>query len=232
MTCRFQIFSDAIKSDSEASKLLDPRKDVVVSFMELIHDMPEEIVLKVFENVSKTAVLRVIADSVLRYPPEFHIIFTLMFPPLLASSREATLYESILYFLKRLGNALSKSELGERLFLDVFLNEVLHMAVENPSKRDSVAELVYSYIADTPTAHMSMLRHLNQGLATASSGSVATGTLDVYIHILSFLAAIEGQLGLLCVGLGCGEQNSRDCCSVGTRDEFHYRADVVVLWPQ
>ena len=70
--------------------------------MDMIEQVPEQIVLRAFEGFSTGNTLATIAESVVRNPPEFHKIFTLLFPPLLHCSPESPLYESILYFLRRI----------------------------------------------------------------------------------------------------------------------------------
>lgn len=62
------------------SRALDPRKDVVVSFMELAPGFPDFVASKVFENLGREKLIQSLADSMIKSPIEFNKVFNLLLP--------------------------------------------------------------------------------------------------------------------------------------------------------
>ncbi|CAD7927847.1 unnamed protein product [Amoebophrya sp. A120] len=181
------IFAEAI--DADCYRIIDPRKDLVVSFMEHVEQIPEGITLRILESLTGQGVLRGIAETCLKNPPEFSKIFTLFSQPLFSLSHDNPVFEGIAYFLKRLGATLSKTDpvITEHLWIDGGLPDMAKLATLVGSKREAVADFVFSYSGDTSQAHIAALRHLKERVAE----------VGVYVNLLSFLVGIEAQMGLL-----------------------------------
>lgn len=157
--------------------------------MEHVEQIPEPTTLRILESLSGQGVLRGIAEVCLKNPPEFSRMFSLFVQPLFSLSHESPVFEGIGYFLKRVGATMSKTDpvITEHLWVDGGLADVAKLAIAVGSKREAVADFVFSFSADTVQAHLCALRHLKTQIPQ----------VGVYVHLLSFLVGIEAQMGLL-----------------------------------
>ncbi|CAD7928382.1 unnamed protein product [Amoebophrya sp. A25] len=187
LTIMKPIFAEAL--DAECYKVIDPRKDLVVSFLEHVEQIPDEVTMRILESLSGQGVLRGIAETCMKNPPEFSKMFSLYLAPLQILGHDSAVFEGVSYFLKRLGATLSKTDamLTEHLFLDGGLPDLAKLAAAAEAKRETIADFVYCFGGDTPQGHITALRHLKEHVPS----------LGVYVHLLSFLVAIDAQMGIL-----------------------------------
>jgi len=182
------IVSAVLQENDQVMKSLDPRKDVVVSFMELCRThVPEAMCVQVFYGLSAQA--SQLADLILRSPAEFWRVWTLYCPALVEFSESSPVFESVVYLFKRLGSLMSEADpvITQQLMIDVGLPSLAPILIDSAGKREPLCELVYSYTQSAVLSRLGVLRALKE----------AIGKLPVYIACLSYFVPMEIQPGLL-----------------------------------
>lgn len=182
------IVSQVLVQDEQVMRSLDPRKDVVVSFMELCRSLvPEELSVQVFDSLSNQANLLV--DTVVKTPAEFWRVWTLFCPALTDFSESSPVFGSVVFLFKRLGGLMQELDqvLTQQLMVDVGLQSLAPILSDSPGKREPLCELVYTYSQPTVISHLMVLRELKEGIAR----------LPVYVACLSYFVSLELQMGLL-----------------------------------
>lgn len=179
------IVSGIIQESNEVVKSLDPRKDVVVSFMELCKNLvPEEMCVKVFEALAAKA--HSLVDTLIKSPPEFWKVWTLFYPALVEFSEASPVFESVVFLFKQIGVKMVEVEpvLTQQLLIDVALPCLSSLLAESPGKREAVCEIVYTYTQPTVLNHLAVLRSLKENIVKP----------PVYVACLSCFLPIEEQL--------------------------------------
>jgi hypothetical protein len=179
------IVAGIIQESDEVVKSLDPRKDVVVSFMELCRSLvPEDMCVKVFESLATRA--SSLVDTLIKSPPEFWKVWTLFYPALVEFSEASPVFESVVFLFKQIGVKMAEAEpvLTQQLLVDVALPCLSSLLAESPGKREAVCEIVYTYTQPTVLNHLAVLRSLKENIVK----------LPVYIACLSCFLPIEEQL--------------------------------------
>jgi len=182
------IVATVLQENDQVMKSLDPRKDVVVSFMELCRThVPGDVCVRVFYGLSAQAAS--IADAVLKSPAEFWRVWTLYCPALVEFSESSPVFESVVYLFKRLGTLMGELEptLTHQLILDVGLPSLAPLLIDSAGKREPLCELVYSYTQPAVLSRLGVLRGLKESI----------DKLPVYIACLSYFVPMELQPGLL-----------------------------------
>jgi hypothetical protein len=182
------IVTAVLQENDQVMKSLDPRKDVVLSFMELCKSLvPEEMSVRVFDSLANQANLLV--DSVMKAPSEFWRVWTLYCPALVEFSESSPVFESIVYLFKRLGVLMQEVDpvLTQQLMVDVGLPSLAPLLIDSAGKREPLCELVYTYAQHAKMSHLVVLRSLRE----------AIDRLPVYIACLSYFVSLELQMGLL-----------------------------------
>lgn len=182
------IVTAVLQENDQVMKSLDPRKDVVISFMELCKSLvPEEMSVRVFDSLSSQANLLV--DTVMKAPAEFWRVWTLYCPALVEFSESSPVFESIVYLFKRLGVLMQEIDpvLTQQLMVDVCLHSLAPLLIDSAGKREPLCELVYTYAQPAVLSHLGVLRSLKEAIER----------LPVYIGCLSYFVSLELQMGLL-----------------------------------
>jgi len=182
------IVTQVLQANDQVMKSLDPRKDVVLSFMELCKSLvPEEMSVRVFDNISNQANLLV--DTVMKAPAEFWRVWTLFCPALVEFSESSPVFESIVYLFKRLGVLMQEIDpvLTQQLMVDVGLPSLAPLLIDSAGKREPLCELIYTYAQPATLSHLGVLRGLKEAIER----------LPVYIACLSYFVSLELQMGLL-----------------------------------
>jgi len=182
------IVTAVLQENDQVMKSLDPRKDVVISFMELCKSLvPEEMSVRVFDSLSTHANLLV--DTVMKAPAEFWRVWTLYCPALVEFSESSPVFESIVYLFKRLGVLMQEIDpvLTQQLMVDVCLHSLAPLLIDSAGKREPLCELVYTYAQPAVLSHLGVLRSLKEAIER----------LPVYIACLSYFVSLELQMGLL-----------------------------------
>jgi len=177
-----------INEAEELSKIIDSRKDVMVSFMEHCRDsVPEEISVRVFETLSTRAQLLV--DTLIKSPPEFWKVWSLLYPALVDFSESSVVFESVVFLFKRIGDLMRETDPGltQQLISEVGLPSLAKLLRTAPEKRDSICEIVYCYTQQDTLNHLLVLRALKERV----------DNLPVYVSSLSCLVSMDAELGLL-----------------------------------
>jgi len=182
------IVTAVLNDNPQVMKSLDPRKDIVVSFMELCKShVPEDMCVRVFDGLSEQA--NQLVDTMLKSPAEFWRVWTLYCPALVEYSESSPVFESVVYLFKRLGTLIAESDpvLTQQLMMDVGFPSLAPLLVDSAGKREPLCELVYTYAQPTVLSRLGVLRVLKE----------AIGELQVYIACLSYFVSLELQAQLL-----------------------------------
>lgn len=182
------IVTQVLQENDQVMKSLDPRKDVVLSFMELCKSLvPEEMSVRVFDSLSSQANLLV--DTVMKAPAEFWRVWTLYSPALVEFSESSPVFESVVYLFKRLGVLMQEIDpvLTQQLMMDVGLQSLAPLLIESAGKREPLCELVYTYAQPAVLSHLNIREALKEAIEQ----------LPVYIACLSYFVPLELQMGLL-----------------------------------
>jgi hypothetical protein len=172
----------------ELAEQLEQRKDAVAAFVEFCRDMvPEELSVRVFETLANRAQLLV--DTLIKSPSEFWKVWSLLFPALVDFSESSSVFESVVFLFKRLGDLMREADpsLTQQLVTEVGLPSLAKELAASPEKRDALCEILYSYVQEDTLNHLLVLRALKE----------KTSDLGVYTCCLSCLITLDAQLGLL-----------------------------------
>jgi len=177
-----------IQESEDVGKLIDSRKDIVVSFMEQCREsIPEEVSVRVFETLSNRAQLLV--ESLTRSPPEFWKVWSTFYPALTDFPEQSAVFESAVYFFNRLGDLMREQDptLTQQLITEVGLPSLAKELCRSPEKREALCAIIYSYTQEDTIDHLLVLRALKEKISD----------LPVYISCLSCLISRDAQLSLL-----------------------------------
>eukprot|EP00931_Biecheleriopsis_adriatica_P121913 TRINITY_DN96962_c0_g1_i1.p1 TRINITY_DN96962_c0_g1~~TRINITY_DN96962_c0_g1_i1.p1 ORF type:complete len:905 (+),score=234.72 TRINITY_DN96962_c0_g1_i1:42-2717(+) len=182
------LVSQVLQENDQVMKSLDPRKDVVVSFMELCRThVPGPMCVRVFNNLSAQA--GQLADTIMKAPAEFWRVWSLYCPALVEFSESSPVFESVVYFFKRLGQFMGEADptLTQQLMMDVGLPSLAPLLIDSAGKREPLCQLVYAYTQPQVLSRLNVLRALKE----------AIDKLPVYMACLSYFVPMEIQPGLL-----------------------------------
>eukprot|EP00928_Gymnodinium_smaydae_P078197 TRINITY_DN6192_c0_g1_i1.p1 TRINITY_DN6192_c0_g1~~TRINITY_DN6192_c0_g1_i1.p1 ORF type:complete len:820 (-),score=210.67 TRINITY_DN6192_c0_g1_i1:86-2545(-) len=182
------IVSRVLQENAQVMKSLDPRKDVVVSFMELAKSLvPEDMCARVFDGLSHQA--SQLVDTMIKSPAEFWRVWTLFCPALVEYSESSPVFESVVYLFRRLGVLIGEHDLvlAQQLMVDVGLPSLAPLLVDSAGKREPLCELIYTYAQSSVLSRLGVLRSLKDAL----------GNFSVYIACLSYFVSLELQAELL-----------------------------------
>jgi hypothetical protein len=177
-----------IQESEELSKIIDSRKDIVVSFMEQCREhVPHETSVKVFDTLANRAQLLV--ESLTRSPPEFWKVWSTFYPALIDFDEQSQVFISAVYLFKRIGELMREADptLTQQLITEVGLPSLAKELCKSPEKREHLCEIIYSYTQEDTLNHLHVLRALKEKL----------GDLPVYISCLACLISRDAQLSLL-----------------------------------
>lgn len=180
---------DALQGNERVTKSLDPRKDVVISFIESIAGghVPDDMCVRVFDGLSSQA--DQLSASILKSPAEFWRVWTLYSPSFVEFSESSPVFESIVHLFKRLGVLMAEADpvLTQQLMVDVGLPSLAPLLVDSAGKREPLCELIYTYTQPAVLSRLGVLRSLKEHI----------DRLPVYIACLSYFAPLELQAELL-----------------------------------
>jgi len=177
-----------LQESPELAEQLEQRKDAVAAFVEFCRDMvPEELSVRVFETLANRAQLLV--DTLIKSPSEFWKVWSLLFPALVDFSESSSVFESVVFLFKRLGDLMREADpsLTQQLVTEVGLPSLSKELAVSPEKRDALCEILYSYVQEDTLNHLLVLRALKD----------KTTDIAVYTCCLSCLITLDAQLGLL-----------------------------------
>ncbi|CAE7341921.1 SPATA4 [Symbiodinium necroappetens] len=176
-----------LQEDDQVMKSLDPRKDVLVSFMELCRThVPQPIVVRVFHTLSGQ--VHQLVETALKSPAEFWRVWRLLSPTLVEFSERNPVFESVVTFFKRLGQLMGEADaiLTQQLLVDGILPSLSPLLVDTAGKREPLCEVVYAYTQPQTLARLNVLRGLKEGMES----------MPAYICCLSYLLPMELEVGL------------------------------------
>jgi len=177
-----------LQESPELAQQVEQRKDAVAAFVEFCRDMvPEELSVRVFETLANRAQLLV--DTLIKSPSEFWKVWSLLFPALVDFSDQSSVFESVVFLFKRLGDLMREADpsLTQQLITEVGLPSLAKELAASPEKRDALCEILYSYVQEDTLNHLLVLRALKE----------KTKDLGVYTCCLSCLITLDAQQGLL-----------------------------------
>lgn len=177
-----------IQESEDLTKIIDSRKDIVVSFMEQCREgIPEETSVRVFETLANRSQLLV--ESLVRSPPEFWKVWSTFYPALTEFPEQSPIFESAVYFFKRVGDLMRDAEptLTQQMITEVGLPSLSKELCRSPEKREALCAIVYGYTQEDTLNHLLVLRALKDKVSD----------LSVYISCLSCFISRDAQLSLL-----------------------------------
>lgn len=177
-----------IQESEDLAKVIDARKDIVVSFMEQCREgVPEEVSVRVFDTLANRAQLLV--ESLTRSPPEFWKVWSTFYPALVDFPEQSPVFESAVFLFKRLGDLMRDQDptLTQQLITEVGLPSLSKELCRSPEKREALCAVVYSYTQEDTLNHLLVLRALKDKISD----------LPVYISCLSCFISRDAQLSLL-----------------------------------
>mmetsp|Transcript_60295 Transcript_60295/g.134499 ORF Transcript_60295/g.134499 Transcript_60295/m.134499 type:complete len:556 (+) Transcript_60295:2-1669(+) len=148
----------------------------------------EETSVRVFETLAKRAELLV--DSLTKSPPEFWKVWTTFYPALADFSESSPIFESALYFFKRLGELMREqdAQLTQQMMTEVALASLAKELTRSPEKRELLCEVIYCFAQEDTLNHILALRALKEKVGD---------DLSVYVSCLASMINLDGQAGLL-----------------------------------
>lgn len=177
-----------IQESDDLAKVIDSRKDIVVSFMEQCRaGVPEEVSVRVFDTLANRAQLLI--ESLTRSPPEFWKFWSTFYPALTDFPEQSTVFESAVYLFKRIGDLMREADapLTQQLITEVGLPSLSKELCRSPEKREALCEIVYSYTQEDTLNHLLVLRALKEKV----------NDLPTFISCASCLISRDAQLSLL-----------------------------------
>lgn len=202
------VVTQVLQENERVMKSLDPRKDVVISFIELCKTLvPESMCVQVFDGLSGEA--SQLANTMVKSPAEFFRVWTLYSSALVEFSESSPVFESVVHLFKRLGVLMVEVDpvLTQQLMTDVGLPALAPLLIDCAGKRERFCELIYTYTQPQVLSRLGVLRSLKE----------AVDNLPVYIACLSYFAPLEVQAELL-------DENLLEC--------YMYYAHVALMCPQ
>lgn len=203
-----------VQESEELSKMIDPKKDIVVSFMEQcregipymagrdgrelgkVSQIPmehtlrdvEETSVRVFETLANRAHLLV--DTLTKSPPEYWKVWSTLFPAITDFSESSPVFESVVFLFKRLGELMREADpqLTQQLMTEVGLPSVVKELARSPEKREALCEIVYSHTQEDTLNHLLVLRALKEKMGDSVS---------VYVSCLACLISFDASMNLL-----------------------------------
>jgi hypothetical protein len=182
------LVQDLISKSEDLERVIDKRKDIVVSFMEQCREsVPEDVSVKVFDTLANRAQLLV--ESLTRSPPEFWKVWSTFYPALTDFPEQSPIFESAVYLFKRLGDLMRESDptLTQQLITEVGLPSLAKELCRSPEKREALCAIIYSYTQEDTLNHLLVLRALKEKISD----------LPTYIHCLSCLISRDAELSFL-----------------------------------
>jgi hypothetical protein len=182
------IVTAVLQESTQVMKSLDPRKDVIVSFMELCKSLvPENMAARVFDNLSNQ--VNLLGDTMMKSPAEFWRTWTLFSPALVEYSENSPVFESVVHLFKCLGEMIGGNDpvLAHQLMADVGLPSLAPLLVDSAGKREPLCELIYTFAQASVLSRLGVLRTLKEEI----------GDLSVYIACLSYFVALDIQADML-----------------------------------
>lgn len=190
--------SRAVQSNDQVSKSLDPRKDVVVSFMEICvmgsGVVPDATIVQVLEQLTNAAGRTKdgagtgpgFVDIMLRAPADFFRVWSLIFPFLSNFSETSPVFEGAVSLLRRVGEIMQEQDrvLSMQLLLDVALPQLSVLLSEAPGKREHLCGLTSVFVQIGDAARSTVLARLKEHLAKNSAA---------FVMCLANFAALEAQ---------------------------------------
>lgn len=148
----------------------------------------EETSVRVFETLAKRAELLV--DSLTKSSAEFWKVWTTFYPALVDFSESSPIFESALFFFKRLGEQMRESDpqLTQQLMNEVALSSLAKELSRSPEKREVLCEVIYSFTQEDTLNHVLALRSLKEKVGD---------DMSVYVSCLAGLVQLDGQANLL-----------------------------------
>ncbi|CAJ1397705.1 unnamed protein product [Effrenium voratum] len=181
------IVAGVLQENDQVMKSLDPRKDVVVSFMELCRThVPQPMCARAFQAL--TAQAHLLVEGIMKSPAEFWRVWKLLCPALVEFSERNPVFESVVGFFKRLGQLMSEEDptLTQQFMMDGMLPSLAPLMVDTAGKREPLCEVVYSYAQPQVLSRLNVLRGLKEAMAK----------MPAYISCLSYFLPMEIQVGL------------------------------------
>lgn len=178
---------DIFSESEELIKMIDTKKDAVVSFMEQCKLWPEEISARVFDTFADR--VKLLVDTLTKSPPEFWKVWSTFFPALTDFPEISRVFDSAVYLFKRLGELMREVDptLTQQLITDVGLLSLSKELSRAPEKRDNLCQIIYCYTQKDTLNHLLVLRALKEKVKDP----------NVYISCLSCLVCIDASLNLL-----------------------------------
>jgi hypothetical protein len=178
-----------VQEQPELLKGMDPRKDMFTSFMEqcLTGTIPEAVALQVFETFTTRCLL--VVEPLHKSPAEFNKVWGVLCTGLESYDETSPLFDALCVFCCRLGESMrgQDSALTHQLFLDVQLGSLTDIMADIAGKRESIAEVMMTFISKSSLAHISVLRALKERLKD----------LSMYCIILTYFIPPQVKTGLL-----------------------------------
>jgi len=182
------IVQAALLDNERVMKSLDPRKDIVASFMELCRtQVPENMSIHVFDTLAGQA--SHLADIMLKNPVDFYKMWTLFATTFVEFSEGSPVFESVMSLFKRIGSIMREADpaLTQQIMADVCLPSLAPLLIESDGKQEQFCEMIYMYTQIQGIPHLGILRSLKE----------AVERMPVYISCLSYFVPLDLEAGLL-----------------------------------
>mmetsp|Transcript_54077 Transcript_54077/g.123935 ORF Transcript_54077/g.123935 Transcript_54077/m.123935 type:complete len:759 (-) Transcript_54077:124-2400(-) len=185
------VVTPILQENDTVMKSMDPRKDIVTSFLELAAarsaGVTDALSARVFDAMGAKATQ--LAEGMLKMPKEFYKVWNAVFPLLGTYSETSPGFHSIVQLLCKLGRHMKESDgpTTHQIFGDVAMGSLSSLLVSSPGKRETLSEVLYSFCQDTTSQHLSVLRGLKEHVED----------LPDYICCLASLISLEARMSLL-----------------------------------
>eukprot|EP00929_Paragymnodinium_shiwhaense_P006898 TRINITY_DN110850_c0_g1_i1.p1 TRINITY_DN110850_c0_g1~~TRINITY_DN110850_c0_g1_i1.p1 ORF type:complete len:845 (+),score=243.11 TRINITY_DN110850_c0_g1_i1:105-2639(+) len=177
-----------IQESEELAGIIDPKKDIIVSFMEQCRQgLADDVAVRLFETIGSRS--QMLIDTLTKSAPEFWKVWSTFSPALLEFPETSPVFASAVLLFQRLGEGMREidPQVTQQLITEVGLPSLCKELVRSPEKRESICRIIYSFTQMEKLNHLVVLRAIKEKLDDTS----------VYVSVLASLVGIDAEMGLL-----------------------------------
>jgi hypothetical protein len=161
------LLNSVVLSKLEGDELLkrfDPRKDAMISFVDNLTTIPDDVAATVF-NHSSSAVGNLIAENCLASPKEFWQFFSICWNAISKTKPETAAFQAVMGLLQGVGSQMViKDQYVPFALLNDFGLPKIFEALKSNSQTPHIICILYAFSLDEVDEHVSVIRRLRDGL--------------------------------------------------------------------
>lgn len=180
-----QLLSSLIRSKLEGNPIIkrfDPRKELIISFVESLAMFPDELAADIINDFS-FKIASMCVDNCLSSPKEFWVLFHLLSTALEKTDVNSRAFGATVNFLIMVGRGMVNKDTFSpfALLCDFAMPKLIQLCKRTPSKCTALAAVIYSYSSNDPDDNIHVIRVIRDALED----------LPLLIRMLSTLVGLE-----------------------------------------